>query len=396
MQHTLEFSVMEHGPQELKKMQDCLRDFEAEHRARVNLRVLSWDSAWNELRNYALHGGAPDVSELGSTWVHSLINMDALRPFDPGWENIQAQLVPQLAQSGKVQGVTYGIPWTSDFRFLYYRRDVLQKLGATPADVLADVQRFSEVIGALSQPGQPAPWVTPTGRRRQSLHLICNWVWAYGGDFIHLDKKQVAFDSPQALRGFEEYFSLLRPLFGKSLDIGFSDMQKLFYAGDLFFMPTGAWVGLTSMPVKGTEHVKANYGVTVMPGVPFIGGSHLVIWKNSRQPELAARLAEYLLRPAVQEQTYGLATAFPAHVDVLEAQASAGSVYAACALEMVRGGRTFPAARLWGLVEDRLSAEVGAIWEALDQAGPDVQIRPVLEAHLIPLARRLNLSMQSM
>ena len=59
----------------------------------------------------------------------------------------------------------------------------------------------------------------------------------------------------------------------------------------------------------------------------------------------------------------------------------------------VRGletGHSFPTLRLWGLVEDRLTAGFSAVWaDLLDH--PRVDPLAVLEKHLGPLAERLDL-----
>lgn len=391
---TITLSIMDHGLGPTEQLMAYLREFESEHHVQVKVNLLSWDVAWEELRNYAIHGNAPDISEVGSTWIYSLANMDVLRPFSQGAASLLDRLIPQLVQVGNVEGQTYGIPYTADFRFLYYRRDLLEKIGVSAEQAFSSLENFHQTVHSLSQPGFPIAWAVPTGRHRQGLHSVCHWVWAHGGDFVTDNGSKVIFASPQALDGFEEYFKLSRHLFGRELDIGISDMHRMFYDGNLALMPSGAWAGKTSMPTKGTDLVKQNYSVTVIPGIPFIGGSHFVLWKTSRQPELAALLAEYLLRPEIQQNAYGLNTSFPVDLGALRHQADAGDVYSSCGLEIVKHGRIFPQARLWGLIEDRLAAEIGAIWDELDRGGPDVAVRPILEQRLPTLERRLNISLQ--
>ena len=78
MPQELEFSIMAESP---ANIQPLLDQFEAEHRIRVRLRLLTWDIAWSDLVKVALYRDGPDVSEIGSTWLGDLVAMNALRPF---------------------------------------------------------------------------------------------------------------------------------------------------------------------------------------------------------------------------------------------------------------------------------------------------------------------------
>jgi hypothetical protein len=77
----LELSVMSRGPTTIDDLGPLLSEFEAQNRARIQLRVLDWDTAWGELIKVALYQHGPDVSEIGSTWLGSFVGMHALRPF---------------------------------------------------------------------------------------------------------------------------------------------------------------------------------------------------------------------------------------------------------------------------------------------------------------------------
>src|SRR5688500_3011409 len=79
---TIELSVMSTGS-EPGALQAVLRDFEAQHHARVQLHPLEWETSWTEIMRYALYGHGPAVSEVGSTWVASLARMNVLRAFSP-------------------------------------------------------------------------------------------------------------------------------------------------------------------------------------------------------------------------------------------------------------------------------------------------------------------------
>ncbi len=59
----------------------------------------------------------------------------------------------------------------------------------------------------------------------------------------------------------------------------------------------------------------------------------------------------------------------------------------------VQTGCSFPAMRLWGLIEERLTPALGNIWQSILSAGqPDLD--EIIQAELDPLARRLNQTLE--
>ena len=59
---------------------------------------MEWGDAWPQLIGIATQGQGVDVSHVGSTWVSSLMTMNALRPIPPhvvqqtGWRRILCPL----------------------------------------------------------------------------------------------------------------------------------------------------------------------------------------------------------------------------------------------------------------------------------------------------------------
>ena len=78
----LEFSIT---PAELgdlyDELQTALAEFEARTRIHVRLRPIASQAALDELTKFAIYKKGPDVSQIGSTWLEGLADMDALRPF---------------------------------------------------------------------------------------------------------------------------------------------------------------------------------------------------------------------------------------------------------------------------------------------------------------------------
>ena len=108
------FSVIGEPSQDLLGLLD---EFQQIRKVEIKMEQMNWDGAWAKLLSYALQGGSPDVSHIGSTWASSLLTMNALREFSTrevealGGEGI---FVPPAWQSATIYGDkrVWSIPWS--------------------------------------------------------------------------------------------------------------------------------------------------------------------------------------------------------------------------------------------------------------------------------------------
>ena len=103
----IDLSIMDRSLHPIPDIKPSLEQFEDETNAHINLTVLEWETAWSEVLRTALYRHGPDISEMGSTWVSSLVGMNSLRPFSI--EELTAlggpgNFIPSLWDSGKLVG----------------------------------------------------------------------------------------------------------------------------------------------------------------------------------------------------------------------------------------------------------------------------------------------------
>jgi multiple sugar transport system substrate-binding protein len=115
---------------------EALNSFEQRYGIGVRPRVLDHAQEKQQISGFAISGSGPDVSEVGTTWLSDLISMCALRDFSP-WEITSLEREGAFFQPAWEPGVEFGtalaVPWRTDTRVIYYRRDL-------PAAVLAKLR----------------------------------------------------------------------------------------------------------------------------------------------------------------------------------------------------------------------------------------------------------------
>jgi len=395
----LELSIMSRGPTTIADLQPLLDQFEAEQRVHVRVRVLNWDTAWADLLKVALYQYGPDVSEIGTTWLSSFVAMDALQPFggsgtsvagDPSAFLSSSWQSGMLAQRLGEPALPWAIPWWADTRIIYYRRDILAQAGVDLVQSAFDSPvHLAQTLGQLQAAGVPIPWVVPTHQSRMTVHNVAGWVWGAGGDFIADDGRHVLFDQAKARTGICAYLDLARFLAEPARGLDDTQSDGLFHQGQAAAVISGPWLLQFASP-----EVIAQVGMAFPPGIPFVGGSHLVLWKHAVHDAAAVKLIRFLTGQHVQSSFGRRAGLLPTRHDVLSNPPFSDDPLYQVVAQGLRMGRSFPSVPLWGLVEEKLNEVLGHLWADL-LADLHLDLGKAVAEHLEPLARRLNLTLRS-
>lgn len=397
----IEFSTISDPSDGAHHLSLILEEYEAQHGVRVRLSTMSWDQAWSNLVTFALYGKGPDVSHVGSTWGSSLAAMNALRPFAP--REIAAlggsgAFIAAAWQSAVLAGdkQVWAMPWLADTYVVCYRRDLLERAGVDERKAFGTAEAMAETLSRLQSAGVEIPWVFSADLCPDVLHVAASWVWGAGGDFMSDDGKRTLFNQPKALAGLDAYFELYRhlPSFARRLDA--EQSFDLFAKGRAAVMVATSEAALTIRRENIAPEVCEHLGTTVPPGVPWVGGDNLVIWRHTQgdpnRERAAIAFVSFLVSQPAQVRFCQTTEFLPVRLDALSALTFEPASLAQTIDRALRMGRPYKAIGLWTYIEYQLS-------RALDQVAADVMAEPtedvgaILHRHLDPLARRLDLTL---
>jgi multiple sugar transport system substrate-binding protein len=381
-------SIMFRGEDMATYMQSLLEPFQQRHLVKVKLRILEWDTAWAELVKVALYNYGPDVSEIGTTWVGNLVAMNSLRPY-PRAEVAACGGASAFLSSAWHSATLIGesevwaMPWLADTRVMYYRRDVFQQAGIEVSSAFRSAQEFDRALQKLQAAGFDRPWSTSTHQSLNNVHNIATWVWGAGGEFVSLDGRRVLFARDEAVAGMCAYFDLRRYLSSADHNLNLAEADELFYQGKSALILGGPWIA-ARVGKLATQEVIDNLDAALPPGVPFVGGSNLVIWQHCRKTNVAAELVKWLTSQSIQTQYTQHVGMFPVKLDALASGFAHEPMYQVLS-EGLKQGRSFPSIARWGLLEDSLSAALAQIWRDL-LFDPQAETEAVVKQHILPVA----------
>lgn len=347
-------------------VRELLADFERGHPGiRVEVQQLPWTAAQEKLLTAFAGDVTPDLCQLGNTWLPQFAALGAIvaldAPIGRSTAVDAADYFPGIWESNRIGGAVYGVPWYVDTRAIYYRKDLLAKLGydapprswdewmrmmralkrSNPAafGVLLPLNEFENLLALALQ--QEAPLLRDGGR--------------YGN-----------FRSPE----FRRTLAFYAAMFGEKLAPRYSNTQisnvwDEFANGFFAFHISGPWnIGEFKRrlpPARQGIWMTAAMPGPNGPGASIAGGSSLVVFKSSRHRKEAWQVIEYLSRPEVQRRFYQLTGDLPPRRSAWSETTLAHDVYAAAYRDQLERVKSPPKVPEW----ERIGTEMRLVAESL-------------------------------
>jgi ABC-type glycerol-3-phosphate transport system substrate-binding protein len=223
------------------------------------------------------------------------------------------------------------------------------------------------------------------------LHTLASWIWAQGGDFCSKDGKHVLFDRPESLAAIRAYFGLLSYLSPDALTK--ASQQK---SVDLFYNGHTA-IHFHDLPVMAPEQkmapdVLGNWGTTPLPKPYFVGGTNLVIWQHSPHVHAAVNLVKFLTSVPTLRQVMGPFRLLAPRVEAMAMPKFLDKALLKDLGDIASDGRSYPAVKLWGVIEERLIATLFEIRSAI-LADPQINLDELIQQKITLLAHKLNITL---
>lgn len=395
MSGKLSFSIIGDITPELHQL---LNEFQEIRHIKIDLIHMGWEGAWAKLLTYALQGQGPDISHVGSTWVSSLVTMNAVREFSP--REVEMMGGPQVFTTPAWQSATlqddqrvWSMPWSSFTFLLLYRREHLEAAKIDEQQAFATPKATRNTICKLRDCGFKSPIVLPSGKPfLDRVHIAASWVWGEGGNYISDDGKQALLNTAPTRAGLETFFELYRFMSPDDFGLTYEQTLERFSNGE-----TSVVIADCGYPVvlaHEKPHLTKVTGVRPLPGVPFVSGDNLLIWQTARQfpdrERLALELVTFLVGHSAQSRFCQSGEQFPVRHDALESLNSELKDLVPVLKKTFEAGRAHKSIYLWSRYEQQLG-------HAFDDITKDVisksslPVNSILEIHLSQLQHRFSL-----
>jgi multiple sugar transport system substrate-binding protein len=283
---------------------------------RVELQQQPWTAAHEKLLTAFAGDSLPDVCALGNTWVPEFAALGALTPIDAR-VGVATDIQPPdwfagPWATGVVDGKLYGLPWYTETRAPYVRRDLLAKAGITTLPRTWDEWRAAmAAIKAMVGPKRYAILI-PLNEFEPLLNLAIQQpdpLLREGGRFGN-------FRSP----GYKRTLAFYKEIFDKGwapavANTAISNVWDEFGNGYYSFYISGPW-NIAEFDKRLPPSLQAKWSTMALPGpdgpgASVAGGTTLVLFSKARDPDAAWTLIRWLAQPAQQVRLHALTGDLP-------------------------------------------------------------------------------------
>jgi multiple sugar transport system substrate-binding protein len=281
---------------------------------------------------------------------------------------------------------------------------VLAKAGVDEQTAFISPEAMLETLAKLKGAGVESPILLPSGKPLGSrIHLAASWIWGAGGDYISEDRRQTLFTQKEALDGLEAFFSLYRYLASGDYGLTQEECYDRFASGKSAVIVAGTTM-LKNLRQIRVPQVLENLGVVQVPGIPWVAGANIVIWKEAQLNPLSERgsiaLAKFLTGTEAQVKYAEDQAAVPCRIEAFDATNFDLPVIKTAVRQSLLAGHSYRPIFLWIRIMNELRPALDNITqEFLDntEAFPDVfSLRKLCVSHLEPLARRLGVLLSNL
>jgi N,N'-diacetylchitobiose transport system substrate-binding protein len=262
---------------------------------KVEIQFVPWAQAHDKFTTAIAGGKVPDVAEMGTTWTPEFADQGA---FEEVTAASGGDYVSSLIDAATLDGKVYGKPWYAGARALIYRKDVLAKAGVQPPKTWEDLQAAAAAIKSKVK------GVYPMGYTGLTEHMYLPTIWQAGGEIATQDGSswKSALNSPEAADAIKFYTDFYKSGEAPKAAIGWEepDAQEAFVNGDIAMLIAGGWTYNSILATK--PELKSKIGTTLEPAGPsgkdtaFAGGSHLVVFNESKNRETANAFVDFMLQ----------------------------------------------------------------------------------------------------
>jgi N,N'-diacetylchitobiose transport system substrate-binding protein len=340
-------------------VKDAIAEFKAAHQGvEVDVQWVPVEGRADKFSGaFTDPASAPDAAEFGNTDVSSYAATGALADLTgdlASWSEGK-DLIPTVLDTAKSGGKTYGLPWYTGIRALYYRTDVFTELGLKPPTTLSELTEEARKIRAA----KPDLYGISVGGKY--TYAMLPFLWANGGELAqeNAGKWTSTVTGEQAKAGVTQYANLLKDdICPPAQCANLTGTQSVTaFAGGKAGMTIGG-----DFNRKAVEQgaVKGKYAVVPIPGTAagsvapaFAGGNLLGVFNASKHRGLALEFIELLGGAKYQEKMYTAMGNLPT-LGSVQQKLAANDPFLKPFVDTLKAGTKFvPATPAWSKIDSQ-------------------------------------------
>jgi multiple sugar transport system substrate-binding protein len=296
---------------------DFVQEFvDANPEVDIEVVPIPWDAARDKFQTAIAAGTTPDLAMMGSTWMAEF--GDAFAPVPEGIDT--GDFFSGPLSTTELDGTSVGVPWYVDTRVLYYRTDLAEQAGWTEPPATQD--ELKQMAADLQDKAGADYGIRLQSAGNDSFQGSLWSAWSNGASLTNDDATEWTLDTPEMVESYEYYQSFFTDgVANPAADRTAGAQEAEFVAGTTPMLIDGPFM-MGQLATLGGEGFEEKYATARIPAgetsTSFAGGSNLVVFSDSDNPDAAWKLIDWLTRPETQVSWYDVTGDLPSQQSAWE------------------------------------------------------------------------------
>lgn len=339
----------------------------------INVQRIPFFGTEEKILTAAATRTTPDIARVDLAFVATLASKQALADLDGlGVGEFKEDLVPAALGSNILGGKTWGVPDQTNCLCLFYNKDLFEQAGLDPERPPETWGEFTQDARKLTNPKKEVFGFA----MQNSLWWTFPFFNTYGVKFLSDDGKTCLLNSPEGIAAFQFKVDLYQKekVEAGAWRAGAVDPDMGFQSQKYAMVLNGPW------KIKALKEAKINFGVALIPRGPVgtsttVGGTNMVIFKNSKHQREAFEFLKYLTSAEAQVRWCNALGQIPVNLKAFDGVDTRQHPYLAVFMEQMKSAVARPVVPNYSDLENIINPEMEAtlsgqkpVKDALDAA----------------------------
>lgn len=300
----------------------------------------------------------PDMARVDVSFLAKLATKNALYDLTPLVpQDLRDEILPVALQSCVMNDRLWGLPDQTNGLCLFYNRELFRQAGLDPD---SPPETWDELIAYGKKLTDKGEGVFGVGVRN-SLWWSLPFFYTYGAEFLSEDGKRCLLASDKGVAAFQLKVDLYQKhgIEGGAWRAGGIQNDLGFQNGRYAMIMNGPWA------VKTLESAGMDFGVGLIPAGPEgthtnVGGNNLVVFRNARDPELAAEFLMHVASAEVQQMWSDRLGQIPINMKAMDTIDAEKHPYLPVFVEQMQTAIARPQTQYYPEIENLMNPEMQA------------------------------------
>lgn len=347
-----------------------VEEFTKETGIQVKIQSIPWSTSRDKLLTAVASKQGPDVVQMGTTMMSEFVDAGALLDITDE-VNKSETMKPDNFFDGSVATTKfdnkyYGVPWYTETRALYYRKDLLESVGYKNAP-----KTWEELEDAGKKLANRGENKYGFGVEQKEPTFGFMFARQNGSELFDKDGMPV-FNKPDMVDALKYLDNMVQDGISPKTDLGLEIGQSFGGEGIIPMFISGPWM-INSIK-EAAPDLDGKWGVAELPKGPknnmsVTGGANLSVFGTSKKKEDSMKLIEYITKKENQTKYFEDTNSLPTNKNAWNSDVFTSDPLISVFGKQLNNSQPMPLMKQW----DEISQNFLKQWEQVLVKGENIQ-----------------------